>query len=251
VTGAQRALAFLRDTYERRAGRLVPVPCGVVAVTDDLPLAYDLNHVIVDGWDGDAARLAACCDEAQAAVGFGHRRSVVLEPGLVARLADDLAELDLTFAGRYLVMTRSRAPERGSDATAVELAPEQHARGRAAALTGGHDPEIARQLLELDRRVEASVPTRHFGVLDGDLPVAWTSLYHDGEVAQVEGVETLETYRGRGYASAVVLRAAEAAEAAGATTTFLVTSERDWPQHLYRRLGFDAVATELTFGGPR
>jgi ribosomal protein S18 acetylase RimI-like enzyme len=251
VTGAERALAFLREIYELRAGRVVPLPFGVAVVTADLQLVYDLNHVIVDRWDGDAATLVAASNDAQSSLGFGHRRTVVLEPELVDRLADDLARLDLTFAGRYLVMIRSRQPERSSRAAAVELSPEQHARGRAAALTGGYDAELTRQLLELDRRVEGSVPTRHFGVLRRGLPVAWASLYQNREVAQIENVETAEKYRGRGYASAVVLRAVEEAEAAGAATTFLVTSESDWPQELYRRLGFDAVATELTFGAPR
>jgi predicted GNAT family acetyltransferase len=71
-------------------------------------------------------------------------------------------------------------------------------------------------VLELDRRIEAAVPTRSFGVRSGGATVAYASLYLDGEVAEIEDVATRESHRGRGYATAVVLRAVTEAPAAGA-----------------------------------
>jgi ribosomal protein S18 acetylase RimI-like enzyme len=51
--------------------------------------------------------------------------------------------------------------------------------------------------------------------------------------------------RGRGYASAVVLRAVEEARADGAELVFLVADAEDWPKELYRRLGFDEIGANL------
>jgi ribosomal protein S18 acetylase RimI-like enzyme len=76
--------------------------------------------------------------------------------------------------------------------------------------------------------------------VDGE-PVSFTNLYLDGDTAQVEAVATLEAHRGRGYAKAVVARAVAEAEAAGATWIFLVADAEDWPQEMYRKLGFDGV----------
>ena len=61
------------------------------------------------------------------------------------------------------------------------------------------------------------------------------------ELGLPEDVGTLEEHRGRGYASAVVLHAAELARRAGADFVFLVADAQDWPQHLYRRLGFEPI----------
>jgi hypothetical protein len=40
-----------------------------------------------------------------------------------------------------------------------------------------------------------------------------------------------------------VLAAADAAEAAGNDLVFLLTDASDWPQRLYRRLGFDTIGS--------
>jgi GNAT superfamily N-acetyltransferase len=132
----------------------------------------------------------------------------------------------------------------------VELTPEEHAVAREVFIrkSRGANAETAQQLIELDRRLEAAVPTRNSGVRVGGVPVAYASISVNRDVAQIEDVKTYESYRRRGYASAVVLRAVREAHAAGAGTVFLPTAEDDWPQHLYRRLGFETVAVEAMFG---
>ena len=51
---------------------------------------------------------------------------------------------------------------------------------------------------------------------------------------------TLAAHRGRGHASAAVLAAVGAARRRGtAIRCSCVTDAGDWPQYLYRRLGFD------------
>jgi ribosomal protein S18 acetylase RimI-like enzyme len=52
-------------------------------------------------------------------------------------------------------------------------------------------------------------------------------------------VGTLAAHRKRGHASAAVLAAVSAARAEALDPVFLITDAGDWPQYLYRRLGFD------------
>jgi GNAT superfamily N-acetyltransferase len=80
------------------------------------------------------------------------------------------------------------------------------------------------------------------GVLAGDC-----ELYVEGLDAQVEFVDTLEEYRGRGVARAIVLRAVEAAREAGAESVFIVAEEADWPKGLYVRLGFAGIGRTWQF----
>ncbi|HYT27333.1 MAG TPA: GNAT family N-acetyltransferase, partial [Actinomycetota bacterium] len=100
--------------------------------------------------------------------------------------------------------------------------------------------------LAIARAVEA----RFFAVLADGRVVSYADLYRDGRTAQVEDVATLEAHRGRGYASAVVLRAVEAARHAGCDLVFLVADADDWPKELYRRLGFDDLGRYVKFIRP-
>ena len=72
-------------------------------------------------------------------------------------------------------------------------------------------------------------------------------LYSHNGVGQVEDVVTLEPYRGRGLARALVLRAAAESRAVGNDLTFLVADADDWPQRLYERLGFETVGRYSRF----
>ena len=60
-------------------------------------------------------------------------------------------------------------------------------------------------------------------------------------------VGTIEARRGRGYASAAVHAASAYAGAAGRAPVFLLTDGSDWPQQLYRRLGFDEIGVVHEF----
>jgi predicted GNAT family acetyltransferase len=72
-------------------------------------------------------------------------------------------------------------------------------------------------------------------------------LYTIDTVAQIEDVNTLEEFRGRGLASAVVLAAARRAEERGCDVVFLIADDDDWPKDLYARLGFEPVSRTWSF----
>ena len=103
-----------------------------------------------------------------------------------------------------------------------------------------------RQLAAMDERFSARLAARDF-VAPAGRPTAACRLYSDGRTAQVDEVGTLEAARGRGLASAVVLAAVAAAQASDHDLVFLVTNAADWPQDLYRRLGFEAVGDVYEF----
>ena len=102
-------------------------------------------------------------------------------------------------------------------------------------------------MAEFRRVLVEGVGARFFAQrLDGRIAGS-CELYLEGDVAQIEDVNTLEEFRGRGVARNVVLRAAEEAARSGATFVFLFADEQDWPRHLYARLGFDEVGQSRLF----
>ena len=61
---------------------------------------------------------------------------------------------------------------------------------------------------------------------------------------------TLEEFRNRGLAKAIVTHALAESRAAGNDFTFLLAEPRDWPKELYRKLGFDDVGLVYDFLRP-
>jgi len=75
-------------------------------------------------------------------------------------------------------------------------------------------------------------------------------LYVHDRVAQVEHVDTLEEFRGRGIASSLVLRAVSEARTVGADLVCIDADLDDWPINLYRRLGFVDLGCSWAFTKP-
>ena len=72
-------------------------------------------------------------------------------------------------------------------------------------------------------------------------------LYSDGSTAQIESVLTLEPYRKRGLATAVVNAAVATALAEGHDFVFLIADQEDWPKEMYARLGFEPLGVFWDF----
>lgn len=249
----ERAVAFLRETYRRRAERVEPYPWGELVVTPSLPLVYDANFALVDRWEDDADALLKEVDRVQRAHGFAHRKIVLPDEELGARLWHGLERHDWSFRSRFVLMVSKREPDRPADPSieVVGVGSVDWAHGRQALLAEeghGSNREVARQLLDLDRRLAAVMDVRHLAALvDGEV-AAYAGLYLERGVAQIEDVATLPAHRGRGLARAVVLQAVSEARRAGAELVFLVADEVDWPRELYGRLGFDPIGVEHVVG---
>ena len=241
-----RAQAFMARLDDRSVERVVPFAHGVALFHDQLALVHDLNYLRVTERVG-ATALTAEAERLQATL--PHRFARVCDADHGRRLAPSLRRRGWQVQ-RHLVMVHRREPDREPRAAAEEvsgdeLVPfwEQNTRLNP----WGRDEEVVRQLVEERRARERAVDVRHFAARVRGRVAASCDLHLDGGEAQVEMVQTLPSYRGRGLARAVVVAAVETAAAAGARFVFLVTDAGDWPRHLYGRLGFDPAGVYYRF----
>jgi ribosomal protein S18 acetylase RimI-like enzyme len=254
VTELERALDFMRGVNERRAGRIERLPYGAALFSDDLPTIWDGNLVIADRWDGTAAELRDEVERIQGGAGLRHRKLVVYDQELGAGLEAGFAALDWPFRNRYAVMARRRPPDRVAEGGVAQgIDDEVFETAKREALQEepyGSDEEVVAGLLELDRRTAATTSVRRFGAFVDGEPASYCELRSDGRTGQIEDVATVPRFRNRGLARASVLAAADAARATGHDLVFLVADAADWPIELYRRLGFDEIGSERSFGRP-
>jgi predicted GNAT family acetyltransferase len=148
---------------------------------------------------------------------------------------------------------RDRPPEPG---LAREVDAATHRAAEAATMREepyGRDEAVVQQLVGMRTALADAVPAARFfvGRADG-VDATVTTLYSDGETAQVEDVATLRDYRRRGLARAAVSAAVDAAVEMGHRFVFIIADDDDWPKDLYGRLGFDPIghAWSMTRPGP-
>jgi ribosomal protein S18 acetylase RimI-like enzyme len=238
VSDLERAFAFMARG-DIAGARREPFAYGTAVYDDELPLRHDSNYLLVEQPVDDPGALASDAERLQREAGLGHSMLLFPDAEEAARLAPQLSPLGYRH-DRFLVMVQRRAPEREVDTRlAVEVGEEalREVRRREIVAEPWGSPDVADQLVAAITRIP--IDARFYAVVADGAIVSHTDLYLDAGKAQVEAVTTDPRYRGRGYASAVVLRAVEEARSAGGTFVFLVASADDWPRVLYRRLGFD------------
>jgi GNAT superfamily N-acetyltransferase len=246
----ERASAFEERVRDACAERLVPSRLGTGVFNDSLPRVWSLNVLRVEQADAGAEEIAAEAERLQGEAGLAHRR--VLVSGQSAGRA-----LEQGFAGlgwktdAFLFMAHRREPARPVDMSPVvevEGSGLAHLHERIAWETlNDADEETVAQIVEASRLVTRAVDARHFAVVLDGQAVSSTDLYSDGRTAQIEDVMTLREHRGRGYGSAVVVRALEEALAGEHELVFQTADARDWPKELYRRLGFDPLGEKYAY----
>jgi GNAT superfamily N-acetyltransferase len=246
VSELRRSLDFLREAEDRETRERVPFAFGTARLDRELPQVYDLNLLRVEHGGPTVEALVAEAERIQGEAGLTHRR-VQLPPEHDERLGDGFK--DLGWHGEALVvMALHREPERTVD---LGAAGETERGALVEAWAGGMRADglaedVVRQLLAHKKLIADTTPTRYFAARSDGEVASYCELYSAGSTAQIESVMTLPAHRGKGLASAVVLRAATAAREAGAGLVFLVADRDDWPRQLYGRLGFDAIGVGHT-----
>jgi ribosomal protein S18 acetylase RimI-like enzyme len=245
-----RAVAFEREMLRRSSTSVEPFAFGTVYLNRDLPHRWSSNllWIDIDAQPPDAGALAAEADAILGGAGYAHRKLIANgETG--AALATGFLQLGWT-VHRLSVMTLERPPDR---LASVPVDRVGYAEARPLV------EEVSRRVEEVDDVATLQELIGHKAVMERSVRASFfvarvdgrqagvCELYVDGEAAQIEDVNTLEEYRGRGVARSVVLAAAEAGRAAGAHLIFLVADEDDWPKDLYRRLGFEPVGPEWEY----
>lgn len=248
----ERALAFQRGISERESTRVERFRWGAAYFLDDVPFSYDQNFVDFEvPLPGIAPEEAlAEADRLQGGADLEHRELRFVS-------TEDARRFTPAFRGpRWraednLYMALLSEPERAPDTSGVRLAPWEDARP-AIEKTTRRQPyatteEVVRQLVDRTMFTIEAVRTRFLvSEVNGEI-ASYCLLFTDGTVAQIEDVNTLEEHRGRGLALATVHAAVAIARSEGHDLIWLVADGDDWPQHMYRKLGFRDIGSTSWF----
>ncbi len=245
----ERMVEFTRRTTELTADETRSVEGGWIFDSPSLDVAYGLNHVRL-AKPMSFAHATELADAAQARLPF---RRITVEPQAMTRELESAFTAAGWKAEHDLLMVLARPPDRQIDTSRVEEVDEASDIALARLWTLEEAPETSEKVLEaLSRfwsREARARGDRHLGIRDpgGDGILAKAKLRSDGSTAQVEDVYTIASARGRGLGRAIVTRAVELAQAEEHALIFIIADADDWPQKLYRQIGFDPVATIVHF----
>lgn len=246
TTDQARSIAFGHRLQQRMSTRVESLTWGTAYFDDDFPLRYGSNFVWVDGVQAlTADRLAAEADRLLGGAGFDHRVILVDPPEYFEALRPGFVELGWA-ASQYVLMVlrRKPTPPPGMPAARVVKHPEivelleNHVRAHP-----GRSESAVRTLADYPGKLERQAGARLFMAEADGVPAASCELYLDGPEAQVESVQTLEEFRGRGLGRAVVMAAIADARQAGAEWIHLYAEANDWPAAWYHRLGFEEAGS--------
>lgn len=243
----ERIHAFMQRVEEGVCDEVARTAHGTAMLTPSLPLVWQVNAIRLEDPGATFDELNAEADEVQGA--FGHRKYVVYDEALGARLAPDFKQGGWN-EFRVLIMLRRREPERppdpgrGAEVSRAVGAATLEAFRREQPF--GWQDEAVRQLAEMDARYDRVVSARDFAAPPED-PACACRLYAQDGIGQVDEVGTVTARRGQGHARAAVAAAADAAAAGGCDLIFMVTDAADWPQELYRSLGFEEIGSTYEF----
>ena len=242
----ERALVFQREFERRRTELAIRSTHGTAYLTPSLPRVYDLNTFAVDhGVDASAQELIAEVDPILGSQGLAHRK-ITFEDVLGRRVEPAFREAGWQ-VDEHLVMPHVY-PAPALDLTQVEEveAGELVPVWKAGMHRDDLDADTVDQLVAARFRPCDGFVIRHFATRVDGRPASYCELFSDGATGQIESVMTEPELRGRGLGKLVVAGALAASQAVH-DFTFLVADANDWPQELYRQLGFEAAGTTYRF----
>jgi len=232
-----RIHAFRAALQDAAAKQRVPALHGDGLFAPSVREVYDMNYLRAEQ-PAPAEELIA--DAERLMEDYFHKR-VILER------ADDRIATGFRAHGwtvvPHLIMARTREPDRRVDTSMVREVSFDDLTAARREVTVGEpwgDDEISSLLDDAKRLIMRAMPTRFFAAsADGEV-AAYCEVRSDGTVAQIEDVNTLPRFRGRGLGRAIVQHAIEEARATN-EIVYLEALAEDWPRELYAKLGFDVV----------
>ena len=191
-------------------------------------------------WDVDA--LVAVADDALA--GLEHRR-VDFDR---ADVADSLRAgfLDRGWKAMRLVWMRHETPPPPGPQITVQEVPYDAVHPLRVAWHGEDFPGQDSSSYHLQaREVALRRHVRVLAVYEGQAPVAFAQLEHDGDAAEITQVFVHPDHRGGGRGTAMTRAAIEAA--GDVRDLWIVADDEDRPKELYARLGFRPAWATMEF----
>jgi len=242
-----RALAFVDQVDEGVASAVRDWRLGRALITPELPRVWDASYFRVERSDDDAERVAAEALGIAREAELAYCAIVITDDATAAGLGRSLRSAGFEEV-RFAVMAL-REPPRAPDIAITNVSFDDVApsRRQIALESFPGDEALADQLNELDRRLEATIGGRWFGIRDGTEVVARAWLLGSGGVGQVEDVATSHGHRGRGLGRAVVSAAARASLEVGNELTFVTANDGATTTELYRKVGFERVGFRWRF----
>ena len=244
-----RFFGLERRLLERLSTRIEPLDLGTAFFDEDYRERYNSNFLLTEGPldDVPVETLLGAVDRTLGEAGYQHREVVVRDDAAGERYAPAFTSHGYEIE-RNAIMVHRREPDRASDLPVEEVSfADVRNLLHVVYRREGHSNEITRLFTDQHGKNERVIGARFFAVRLGGQVAGNCELYVDGSDAQIEYVDTLEEFRGRGVARAVVLRSIEAAREAGALHVFIVADDDDWPKELYSRLGFDRIGRTWQF----
>jgi GNAT superfamily N-acetyltransferase len=233
--------------FERSTSRAEPFAHGIAYFTPAHPTKWDLNLLVVeDAAQASAEELIAEAERLQAPAGLRHRKIEIHGGG--EPFARAFKAAGWTAERLSVMLLRPGADQRG----------EAHAEVREVGFPAVRDlmeqwygeamsAAEARDLCDADADSAGTSGARYFLSEREGVPAACCMLLPGDGVGQVEEVYTAKPFRGQGLASAVVRAAIAAAQERGDELIMIMADADDWPQRLYKRLGFETVDEYRTF----
>src|SRR3954454_20659583 len=169
----QRVVEFRSRVDEGTVDELRPWSGGTALLDPRLPKVWDANYSRLDHPEAaDAEAIAAEASAVAAAAGISHTAIVVADEPAATRLAPALRQLGFEVT-RLVAMVLREVPD-PPDRVVVRASFADVAASRREITREffSGDDELADQLGELDRRLEATIGGRWFAIREGDEIVA-------------------------------------------------------------------------------
>jgi ribosomal protein S18 acetylase RimI-like enzyme len=240
---AARARAWRIATLKASCDVILPWEHGTFFRATRYPTDYDLNVVWVD--EPPAMRVPELADQADRALaGLAHSL-------IEFAYASDAEPMRAEFEGegwrtlRLVWMRHSgalpAAPQVPVQEVPLDAVRELKVRWHHEDFPGGDPAAFDREAREVALRRGARV----FATFEDDVPVAFAQLEQRADDAEISEVYVRREFRGRGLAAAATSAAVAAAADAG--DVWICADAEGRAKHLYRRLGFRAVAETMQF----
>jgi GNAT superfamily N-acetyltransferase len=183
-------------------------------------------------------------DAVMGAAGLSHRMLHTDNAEVADRLRPGLESLGWRSEQLLVMALGSVPPVYAAEGVEVREIPQDEMFEVAKKATADHFPEQADHADQLARSREVIIKAANGislgGCIDGEIAGS-CDFYDGGDVGQIEDVDTLERFRKRGVAKALVTTAIAMSQQQGHDLTFLVADDKDWPKDFYARLSFVPV----------